>query len=412
MINIALVSHSRNLFGAERSLVSLAGLFSNKSAFGCRKSNQIHPILMIPTPENGEMSEVAQSCGFDMVYTPPNPWYIYKSPNDQQNFDIFCKNIKEYTKTFIELFKENKVDVVLINTLTNFIPNIAAFMSGLPAITWIHGVLDASSIPGIDTQYQTIMDREIINLSSKLIYCSKWTEKHFESFTNKKHSVTIPNWTLEPVEFTSYDKAGSKFICLNTMQPKKGINVLIDACKILKDKRYKFHVALYGMGPELQNIIDQVNSMDLNDCISINPRTTDVAKLYNGCNALIQPSYYESFGRTIIEAMSYKRPVIAAVTADPEKNIVDGISGFHVEPGNSRQLAERMIYIISNLQEAENMGINGYKIYKSRLNGKNAKKKLTKLIYRLYKMQPKPTQTQYLDFDVMNLIHKGSFNLK
>ena len=405
MINVALVSHSPHLHGAERSLVNLAGLFCDSSAILNGKSNQIHPILMVPIPEKGEMSTVAQSEGLDMVYTPPNPWYIYKSPNNTQDFDMFCEKVKDYTKTFIELFTKIKADVVLVNTLTNFAPNIAAFKLGIPTVTWIHGVLDASMIPGIDILYQSVIDREIISMSNKPIYCSKWTEKQFKNIIQKKDSITIPNWTIEPFKHVPYDKTGNEFICLNSMDSKKGINVLVDAAKILKDEGRKFHVSLYGIGYELQNIINQVNALDLNDCVSISPRTTDISKPYNECNALIQPSFYESFGRTTIEAMSYKRPVIAATTADPEKIIVDGKNGFHVEPGNSRQLAEKMYYILNNSKEAENIGVNGYKTFKSRFNGNSAKKDFTKLIYELYKARLKPTPEQQLAFDTLNLIH-------
>jgi len=402
MINIALVSHSPNIHGSERSLVCLASLFY--------KSRKICPFLLIPIPENGEMATVAKSNDLDIVYTPPNPWYIYKSPERTKEFDLFCTTIREHIKEYIELYKKINADVVIVNTLTNFIPNIAAYILGIPVITWIHGVLDASIVPGVDASYQAIVDKEMIGLSNRVIYCSAWTEKYFKKFVPKKNAILVPNWTLEPSNHVTYNQNGKTFICLNSMEIKKGCHILVEAAKILKDSGYDFQVNFYGAGIEYQNLIEQINNLELNDFVSVKPRTTDVETLYNNCTALVQPSFYESFGRTIIEAMSYKRPVIAATAADPENNIKDGISGFRIDPGDSKQLAEKMIYILENPQKAEDMGKKGYKLYKARLNGKKAKKKLTKLIYKTNKLVP--TLKEQLSFDVLNDIHKNSFNIE
>ncbi len=417
MINLALISHSPHLNGAERSLVSLAGLFHKNSSqihplarLFHKNSSQIHPILMIPIPENGEMSKVATNQGIEITYTPPNPWYIYKSPNNTDDFDLFCKTIYEHIEVYKELFITTNTNVVLVNTLTNFIPAIAAYKLGLPIITWVHGVLDPLIIPRIDPLYQKVVDIELLNLSDNVIYCSRWTEGYFEKFVNKKKSSLIRNWTSEPDIILPYNKSGKKFICLNSMEPKKGIDILVNACNILKDKGYDFNLEIYGIGSEYHNIVNQINYLELGDVVSIKARTTDIAKLYNECVALIQPSLYESFGRTTIEAMSYKRPVIAATTADPEHNILDEKSGFLVEAGNSEQLAEKMIYILENRRLAESMGIKGYKLFKAGLNGKVEKKQLTKLILELYNQHRKSIPEQQLAFEVLNLLHKGKLN--
>ena len=400
MINIALVSHSPNVHGSERSLICLANLFY--------RSWEIYPFLLIPIPENGEIATVAKSYDLDIIYTPANPWYIYKSPEKSDEFDLFCTTISEHIKVYIELYKKINADVVIVNTLTNFIPNVAAYILGIPVITWIHGVLDASIVPGIDASYKAIVDREMIRLSNRVIYCSAWTEKYFEKYVPKEHSVLIPNWTHKPSNHVDYNHTSKTFICLNSMEIKKGCHILVEAAKIVKDSGYDFRVDFYGVGIECQNLINQIDDLKLNDFVSLKPRTTDVETLYNNCTALIQPSFYESFGRTIIEAMSYKRPVIAAASADPENNIKDGKSGFRIDTGDSKQLAEKMIYILENPKKAENMGIKGYKLFKSHLNGKKAKKKLRKLIYKTNKLVP--THKEQLAFEALNLIHKNSFN--
>ncbi len=403
MINLALISHSPHLFGSERSLLTVAELFHNQTS-------HINPILMIPILDEGEMSKVANEQDFKIIVTPQNPWYIYRSPNKTDDFAEFCITINEQIRIFQELLKKTNTHVVLVNTLTNFIPVIAAYKLGLPVITWIRGVLSPKNISEIDPLYQTVVDKELINLSDKVIYNSRWTEEYFEQFVSNEKSVLIKNWTPVPEIIIPYDKSSKNFICLNSLEQTKGIEILVDACKKMKNKGYEFTLELYGIGPDYTKITNQINENNLNGVVSIKSRTRDIAKLYNECAALIQPSLYESYGRTTIEAMSYKRPVIAATTADPENNIRNGITGFRVEAGNSDQLAEKMIYILENRDIAESMGIKGYKLFQANLNGKAEKKRLSILISELYKEQCKFTPEKQIAYDVLNLIHKRSFD--
>lgn len=380
MIRLALVSHSPHLYGAEQCLINMMDLFhSNSKKIPPRK---IQPILMIPSSEHEIMPFVARQSEYDMVYTPTNPWYIYQTPDNPLAFKQFCTKVREDIQAFKYLFKTVDADVVLVNTLTNFIPHMAAFELGLPIITWIHGVLDPEII--INQSYQSAIDKCILEISNHIIFNSIWTARQFEAYAVKDKSVVISNWTKKPLTHFPYNKTCRQFICLSSMEPKKGVHILVHAAKHLYESGCLFHVDLYGSGCEVPNILDQIQNNGLQNIVSLHEPTTDITPLYNECAALIQPSLHESFGRTIIEAMSYSRPVIAASTADPENIISDGIHGFRVPPNNSKVLAEKMLYILEHPKAGEKMGKKGYRHYKVHFDGRNAKKKLTKLICKTY----------------------------
>jgi sucrose synthase len=50
--------------------------------------------------------------------------------------------------------------------------------------------------------------------------------------------------------------------------------------------------------------------------------------------AFVQPALYEAFGLTVIEAMNCGLPTFATNQGGPAEIIVDGISGFHIDPQN------------------------------------------------------------------------------
>jgi sucrose synthase len=50
--------------------------------------------------------------------------------------------------------------------------------------------------------------------------------------------------------------------------------------------------------------------------------------------AFVQPALYEAFGLTVIEAMNCGLPTFATNQGGPAEIIVDGVSGFHIDPHN------------------------------------------------------------------------------
>ncbi|KAI5058557.1 hypothetical protein GOP47_0026727 [Adiantum capillus-veneris] len=64
--------------------------------------------------------------------------------------------------------------------------------------------------------------------------------------------------------------------------------------------------------------------------------------------AFIQPALYEAFGLTVIEAMTCGLPTFATCKGGPAEIIVDGVSGFHIDPYNGAEASTK----IANFFEA------------------------------------------------------------
>jgi sucrose synthase len=58
--------------------------------------------------------------------------------------------------------------------------------------------------------------------------------------------------------------------------------------------------------------------------------------------AFVQPALFEAFGLTVIEAMSSGLPTFATCYGGPLETIVDGASGFHIDPNHGSAAAEKM----------------------------------------------------------------------
>ncbi|PRQ15803.1 putative sucrose synthase [Rosa chinensis] len=58
--------------------------------------------------------------------------------------------------------------------------------------------------------------------------------------------------------------------------------------------------------------------------------------------AFVQPALYEAFGLTVIEAMNCGLPSFATNQGGPAEIIVDGVSGFHIDPNNGEESSNKI----------------------------------------------------------------------
>ncbi|WOL18196.1 sucrose synthase 7-like isoform X1 [Canna indica] len=67
--------------------------------------------------------------------------------------------------------------------------------------------------------------------------------------------------------------------------------------------------------------------------------------------AFVQPALYEAFGLTVIEAMNCGLPTFATNQGGPAEIIVDGVSGFHINPNNGEESSNKIADFFAKCRE-------------------------------------------------------------
>ncbi|CAI9110323.1 OLC1v1010326C1 [Oldenlandia corymbosa var. corymbosa] len=67
--------------------------------------------------------------------------------------------------------------------------------------------------------------------------------------------------------------------------------------------------------------------------------------------AFVQPALYEAFGLTVIEAMNCGLPTFATNQGGPAEIIVDGISGFHIDPNHGDEASNKLVDFFQKCKE-------------------------------------------------------------
>jgi len=82
----------------------------------------------------------------------------------------------------------------------------------------------------------------------------------------------------------------------------------------------------------------------------------DLQHLYKQCDVFVSTSLYETFGFTHLEAMSHGKPVVACRASATPEIVVNGVTGFLVEPENSRELGDAIVRLLSDCDLKRKMG--------------------------------------------------------
>lgn len=139
-------------------------------------------------------------------------------------------------------------------------------------------------------------------------------------------------------------------LCVSTLQPRKNIDVAIRVFSRLKrEKDIPHQLVIVGrMGWLWKDIMRLVQELNLqNDVIFTGAAEDEQLPLfYNLAEVLLNPSSYEGFGLTCLEAFACGVPVIATnVSSFPE---VVGDAGILVTPKSIEELAHAIFDVLSN----------------------------------------------------------------
>jgi glycosyltransferase involved in cell wall biosynthesis len=109
-----------------------------------------------------------------------------------------------------------------------------------------------------------------------------------------------------------------------------------------------------------KRLITLVDSIGLSDSVVFTGYLDEkkMKSLYSGASVYVYTSPEEDFGMGVIEAMAARVPVVAWNKAGPSKTIINGKTGFLIEPYNEREYAAKLIWLLLNKKQNIRMGEN------------------------------------------------------
>ena len=160
-------------------------------------------------------------------------------------------------------------------------------------------------------------------------------------------------------------------LCPTRLDPHKGLDTLIEAGAILKQRlpSRNLILAVAGSGPEKykSRLLQRAEALSLSSSIRLGASDgrdfshQEMATLYRRAKIVVLPSRREGFGQVLLEAFVFKRPVVAANTGGIPDIVIPEETGLLFNRDEPDDLAHQLGRLLEEESLAELLSQQAYK---------------------------------------------------
>lgn len=311
--------------------------------------------------------------------------------------------------------KAQQCDVAHLHNYSQFVPIIRALNPTIRIVLHMHCEWLTQLDAGMVTRRLQPVD--------SIVGCSEYITKTIclglptvaARCSTVFNGVDVDYFCPQTTDQRTKQRGATQLLFVGRISPEKGVHVLLDAFQRVLERDPGAELTL--VGPEgslpaefLVGLATQKNIQDLarfyvgsyishlrNRLPATVARRVSFAgfvphsalvNVYRRADILINPSFSEAFGMTLIEAMATGIPVIATRVGGMTELVEDGKTGLLVEPGDADALAQAMITLMGNEGLRREMGEAGRRRAVSFFGWDAVVDQLVRQYERIYKTLP------------------------
>lgn len=217
--------------------------------------------------------------------------------------------------------------------------------------------------------YHIVFKNSYAILLSKYLYSD--VQKYFPENKVFYCPNGIPDTTVKRIKDLDSNDNAVRILFLSNLIESKGVFVLLEACKILKNKNISFYCTFAGdEGDITSQIFNKViEDLDLTDVVFYVGRKygNEKEEAFAKADIFAFPTYYnnECFPLVLLEAMQHSLPVVSTFEGGIPDIVDEGETGFLVAHKNAEKLAEKLEILIKDPDLRHRMGIAGRTKYEN-----------------------------------------------
>ncbi len=182
----------------------------------------------------------------------------------------------------------------------------------------------------------------------------------------KEHDLTPVIWLPHFIEFENLKINIPKkniLLYVGALGVNKGVEYLIKAFFLIKEKVKDAELHIVGDGPERENLEKLAKELNVDVKFFGKIAHNNVIEAYGKAKIFVMPSIWmENSPFVLYEALSTGKPVIASNRGGIVDLVRDGVNGFIVEPANSRDIAKKTIKLLKDKTLLKQYSLNSQKI--------------------------------------------------
>jgi glycosyltransferase involved in cell wall biosynthesis len=303
-----------------------------------------------------EVIRTAKDNGYKTIlYTSNSTQGFLNGVADEEHFFNYRRSDSKYTILIRYLISQacifwfvlnyRKLNCLFyINTILPFGGALAAKCIGKKVVYHLHE-------SSLTTKWLYLFLQFFVNLTAdKIIYVSNYLKSSCLYKCSDGEIIYNPSPALQnnlSINDKLIDNGYFNILMVSSLKGYKGIFEFVEiARKMEADNIFKFHLVLNA---DLNEIHDFFDSISLPSNLKIFERQLNVERFYKSADLVMNLTRHdevvETFGMTLVEAMSFGVPVIAPPIGGPTEIITDSVDGFLLSCYDQDEI-ERKIYFL------------------------------------------------------------------
>lgn len=232
---------------------------------------------------------------------------------------------------------------------------------------------------GVSTRQDSWLDNILYKMVFKnadIILLSEHLYPDIQKYVPKNRVHICPNGIPEIVQSSKFKVQNEvskpvEILFLSNLIESKGVYVLLEACKILKEKGLDFLCTYVGGEGDIsaEQLQQKIEKSGLAGDVHYAGKKygVDKSEIFLKADIFAFPTYYhnETFGLVLLEAMQFSLPVVSTYEGGIPDVVEAGKTGFLVPQNDVVALAEKLKFLIKNPVLCKEMGQNGRKKYEA-----------------------------------------------
>ena len=170
------------------------------------------------------------------------------------------------------------------------------------------------------------------------------------------HVTTIPN-IVDLQNMTHSLLKNKTALFAGRFLYEKGLSRMLEAWKIIVDKRNDWTLKLVGEGEQKETLVNQCKKLGIENNVIFEGTTQNIVNEYCSSSIFFLTSRFEGFGLVLVEAMQCGVPCISFDCPHGPADIIDnGKNGILVENGNIKAFADAVLKLIDDEELRIKMG--------------------------------------------------------
>ncbi|HTK78629.1 MAG TPA: glycosyltransferase [Gemmataceae bacterium] len=301
-------------------------------------------------------------------------------------------------------------DVVVANTLCNFVLVEAAHRAGVPSVWIIHESYTPEQMRAMHSPYALTRCEAAFRLADRVLIASHDTARLFDRI-NRRNTIEVIHNGLEARAIEEYIRTTTRaeaaavaggprdrkrITAIGTVCLRKSQHDLVQAAALLRRRgRQDFFVDLVGVRDSCNACLCYTNHiraiMDregLHDCIRLIPETGDVRPYLRAADVFVCASRVEAFSRSMLEAEAFGLPVVSTPCCGVNEQVVWGHNALRFEMGDSRQLADHLERLLADDALRQRMAECSRAVYDCHLTCEEMLERYERLILNVWLHAP------------------------